>query len=62
MTKQDALSKAADAVQMMHVALGLYGETSAEFEGAAKAAESTIQVARAYGATDSDLRQLDGAR
>lgn len=61
MTKKAALSKAADAAQMMHVALGLYGEKSSQYEGAVEATRSSFLVARAHGATDADLRALKGS-
>lgn len=62
MTKDEALAKAADAVQMMHVAHNLYGEGTEEFDGATEAARSTFLVARAHGATDDDLWSLRGTR
>lgn len=60
MSKQKALSTAADAVQMVHVAFNLYGEKSSQYRGAIEALRSTFLVARAHGATDADLRALNG--
>lgn len=56
MNKNEALSKAADAVSVMSQAIHDYGQQSPEAQGATDAVRDTFVVARAYGATDDDLR------
>ena len=56
MDKTTALEKATDAVTVLSQAIHDYGTGTPEATGAENAARDTFLVARAYGATDDDLR------
>lgn len=57
MGKKKALSKVSDSAEMFGVVHATYGDPSSETAAAKSALRDSIESARDYGATDTEIRE-----